>query len=306
MATDPTLAELRAENAALRKQFEELIEFLPDALFEVDLVTVKLTYCNRMAHIVLGYEPGSLIGAHGSLVFPPEEFQRAVGTVRTYLAEHAPPGTVYQRTGRHELQEVTMRRKDGSTFVAETQSSFALDDGGRPVRMRTVVRDVSERKALEAQLEALSLRDPLTGCYNRHYLERLRSDLERPTARWSCLMLDLRGLKSINDTYGHEEGDRVLRGFAHFLGLHHRSDDVLLRLGGDEFALLLPATDEPEAQAFAERIQQQARGSSPAHFDIGVAARRPGEALDAVLDRADRAMYAARGRRVEASTPPPA
>jgi len=98
--------------------------------------------------------------------------------------------------------------------------------------MRTIVRDITSRKELEIQLEEMSVRDPLTGCFNRRYLEKRRGELEQTGAHWACLLFDLTGFKEINDTYGHDEGDRVLRAFAHFLLRLHRSEDILVRLGG--------------------------------------------------------------------------
>jgi diguanylate cyclase (GGDEF)-like protein/PAS domain S-box-containing protein len=301
MSRPRTRDQLAAELEELRRQFEQFIHFLPDALVEVDLETACLRSANRMAHILFGYPEGAMPGLPGRELFAPGEYERAEVLVRDRLAKGSDPGQPYRRSGRNELFEFTMRRHDGNLFPAEAQSSFVLDESGRPLRMRSIVRDVSERKVLEAQLEALSMRDPLTGCYNRRYLARLRSDLERPTARWACIAMDLEGLKTINDTYGHQEGDRVLHGFAHFLGLHHRSDDVLLRLGGDEFALILPGTEDGDAQALCQRLLEAARDGSPAQFSLGVAARRPGETLEEVMARADSEMYAARGRPV---TPP--
>ncbi len=302
MSDSPSYSELLTELERLRSESEELVQFLPDALVDGDLATMRVHRANRMAHILFGYPEGAMTGVHASEMFGPGEFERAQVMVRQRLAQGVGPQG-YSRTGKNELFECTMRRRDGSPFPAETQSSFVLDASGHPIRMRSIVRDVSERKALEAQLEALSLRDPLTGCYNRRYLARLRSDLERPTARWTCVAMDLEGLKAVNDTYGHQEGDRVLHGFAHFLGLHHRSDDVLLRLGGDEFALVLPGTDDSEAQVLCRRLLEAARDGSPARFSIGTATRRPGETVDDVMARADSEMYAARGRRVARPEP---
>ena len=84
------------------------------------------------------------------------------------------------------------------------------------------MRDITVRKEMEARLEEASVRDPLTGCFNRRYLDRKRAELEEPSAHWACLLFDLTDFKSINDTYGHDEGDRVLQAFAHFLSRHHR------------------------------------------------------------------------------------
>lgn len=90
----------------------------------------------------------------------------------------------------------------------------------------------------------------------------------------------------------------MLRGFAHFLSRHHRPDDLLVRTGGDEFALVVRAGSVAEAQAVSRRLVEAANLDSPGGFSLGVAYRRPGETLESVLARADRTMYAARGRRL--------
>jgi diguanylate cyclase (GGDEF)-like protein/PAS domain S-box-containing protein len=251
-----------------------------------------------MAQILFGYGPEDVAaGLPGGAIFADGEYERAQPILASYVARSLETGEPYLKSGRQELLEFRMRRKDGTTFAAETQSSFVLDAGGLPRRMRTIVRDVSARKELERRLEELSHRDPLTGCYNRRHLDQVRPDLERPPPRGACLAFDLDGFKSINDTYGHEEGDRVLRGFAHFVGRQHRVDDVLVRTGGDEFALVVRADSEAEAEAVSARLLQAAELDSPAGFSMGIAFRRPGETLEATLGRADRTMYAARGRR---------
>lgn len=293
-----TREDLLREIEDLQGQLREILDHLPDAFVESNIPDQRVVYLNRMAQILFGYDDADVAaGLPGRAIFAEAEFERVGPILAGYVAKSLETGTPYARSGRHELLEFRMRRKDGSTFAAETQSSFALDARGIPRRMWSIVRDVSARKELERQLEELSHRDPLTGCYNRRHLEAVRPDFERPTARWACLVFDLDDFKSINDTYGHEEGDRVLRGFAHFVGRQHRPDDVLVRTGGDEFALLVRADSEAEAEAVSERLLQAAELDSPAGFSMGFAFRRPAEGLEQTLSRADRTMYAARGRR---------
>ena len=285
-------------------ELDEFIEFLPDALVEVDLQSQRVTLLNRMAQILFGHDSAAIVaGLESRRLFADGEFDRARELVAAFVTHSLTAGEAYQRSGRQELHEFQLRRRDGSLFTAEAQSSFVLDDAGRPVRMRSIVRDVTPRKELERQLAEMSLRDPLTGCYNRHYLERQRPELERPTARWACLLFDLKDFKAINDTYGHDEGDRVLRSFVHFLGRHHRTEDILVRLGGDEFALILQASDEGEARAISKRLLEAAALDSPAGFSMGLAYRRPKESVELVLGRADRVMYASRGRRLRKQRP---
>jgi len=299
VAEDPKVEELRQANARLRKQFDEFIDQLPDALVESDVRGRRAIYMNRMARLLFGYGDDDLAeGIPGDALFAPGEVERAWPILGRYVDESLGGGPAYARTGRQELYEFRMRKKDGTIFVAETQSSFVLDEQGRPVRMRSIVRDVTARRDMEARLQEMSHRDPLTGCYNRRHLEAQREELERPTARWACLVLDLDNFKAINDTYGHDEGDRVLRGFAHFLARHHRPDDLLVRTGGDEFALVVRAGSEQEAQNVATRLVEAGGLDSPASFSLGVAYRRTGEGLESALARADRTMYAARGRRL--------
>ncbi len=168
---------------------------------------------------------------------------------------------------------------------------------GNVVALYGVLLDITQRKTLEAQLAQLSVRDPLTGCYNRRYLQAQQAVLERPSYFYGILMCDLDEFKVVNDTYGHEEGDRVLQRFAHFIIRNKRADDILVRLGGDEFALFVEVVSHENLEIIANRLIENAPHQAPIAFSIGYIYRRPGETLDAILARADAAMYAAKGRQ---------
>src|SRR5262249_17012879 len=102
-----------------------------------------------------------------------------------------------------------------------------------------IMVDITERKELERQLEEQSLRDPLTKCYNRRYLGRLRERLEAPEARYGVLVVDIDDFKDYNDQLGHQAGDEVLFRVGEFLTRSVRTEDAVVRWGGDEFLLLL-------------------------------------------------------------------
>lgn len=288
---------LREELQALRHELDDLRDHLPDAFIEGDLASERVTYMNRIACQVFGRQPGEVAGLHARDIFAPGDYERAQRDMREMLARgYAAGAGSYSRSGGQDLREYVMRRRDGTTFPAETQSSLILDRSGRAIGVRSMVRDISARKEMEARLDEASVRDPLTGCFNRRYLDRKRAELEAPQAHWACLLFDLTDFKTINDTYGHDEGDRVLQAFAHFLGRHHRSEDILVRLGGDEFALFIRAGSEAEGQAIAKRVVDAAARDSPAAFSLGTAVKRADEKVSSLLTRADQVLYASKGR----------
>lgn len=147
------------ELQSLRDQFNDFLYYLPEALLEIDIVAPHLTYMNRMAHILFGYSEEDF--ARGSIEIPQffaeHEFDRAVTLIKSYVAESRAQQQQYLRSGRQDIYEFMMRKKDGTVFPAETQTSFVLDKNGIPIAMRTLIRDVSERKhAEEARLRALA------------------------------------------------------------------------------------------------------------------------------------------------------
>jgi diguanylate cyclase (GGDEF)-like protein len=170
---------------------------------------------------------------------------------------------------------------------------------------------VTERKAVEAQLLALSIRDPLTGIANyRHLMSSLEAELERSerTGRtFAVLFMDVDGLKQINDRHGHITGSRALTRVAEVLRDSARVVDTAARYGGDEFALLLPETGEEEAGQVARRLTDRLAASpeSPSvSLSIGVAMHpRDGSTPDALIGAADRQLYALRAR-VRGEPPP--
>jgi diguanylate cyclase (GGDEF)-like protein/PAS domain S-box-containing protein len=294
---------LKAELAALRQDLDHLRLDFPDALLEGEIATERVIFMNRLACQVFRCTAEEALTLTARDIFADGEYQRAQAETRARIEQGYAEGggARYVRSRAQDLREFTMRRQDGTTFPAEVHSTFVLDPDGRPRHMRTLVRDITARKALEAQLEEMSVRDALTGCFNRRFLDKRRGELEHADAHWACLLFDLTGFKEINDTYGHDEGDRVLRAFAHFLLRLHRSEDIVVRLGGDEFALFIRTAVPDESRPVIERIIAAAQRDSPAAFNFGVAVRAKGEGVSAVLSRADQEMYAAKGRSLRST-----
>lgn len=193
---------------------------------------------------------------------------------------------------------------------------FALMGGYvNSLRHRLSDRNRELREA-NSRIERLAVQDELTGAYNRRHLigalAREASRAERLASTYSVCLVDVDHFKSINDSYGHAAGDAVLRHVALVAGGGLRAVDVFGRYGGEEFLLLLPDTDQRGALAAAERIRAsieaagfpQIPGERRVTVTIGVATSRKGEEIEALLARADAALYrgksAGRNRVIDA------
>lgn len=201
---------------------------------------------------------------------------------------------VDQRGSVHEF-EIEARRLDGSVITVLETCQAQRGGSGEIQAFYGVLLDITERKSWQEQLAELSVRDPLTGCYNQRYVENQRHELERPSRFWGCLILDLEGLKTVNEQFGQEEGDRVLQRFAHFVIRHKRAEDVLVRLGGDEFALLVEVRTPDDMKIIAQRLLDHGPQQAPLAFAVGFAYRQPGETVEQILTRANKDLHAARG-----------
>ena len=158
------------------------------------------------------------------------------------------------------------------------------------------------RETMQMSVE-LAVVDPLTGLYNRRYLENNLSTRlagEGSASGTVSMLLDLDHFKSINDTYGHPAGDAVLRQFAHRLRMNTRGVDMVARFGGEEFVIIMPETSCEEARMIAERLvrvtaQEPFRIADGREIgvtvSIGVTDAKPGEAQGDVIARADAALY---------------
>lgn len=153
---------------------------------------------------------------------------------------------------------------------------------------------------VEAELQELVRKDSLTGLYNyRHFCQKIeeqKSRKKRYGEIYSLLYIDVDGFKSINDTYGHQEGDKVLQKLAKILQDYLRKADSAYRYGGEEFVILLPYTSKEQAQGVAERIREKVYHSFYPHYritvSIGVVDSREGD--KDIVGRADEAMYRAK------------
>lgn len=210
--------------------------------------------------------------------------------------------------GRTAVNRLKMRAKKGALHWIEFHAGPDRDKGGAIVGVVASFRIVDREVAAERQLERQAKSDALTGLSNRRSFEVLgRREVSRACRHeepLAVLMMDIDKFKPINDTYGHDVGDEVLKMVAKVCTLQLREMDLFARLGGEEFALLLPNTDLENAQNVAERIRQTLE-QTPVVTDsgatisftvsIGVTALDVTlRDLKALLKKADEALYYAK------------
>jgi len=172
-----------------------------------------------------------------------------------------------------------------------------------------VLQRTNELEKANRQLSEMAARDSLTGLYNRRHFNNLLTQVFAEATRYetdlTCMMLDLDNLKRVNDSLGHQTGDRLLQLVAEVIQQTAREADVAVRYGGDEFAVILPQTSLQDARSFAERLLVKFRAELMstlpeaiiASLSIGLASReehRPASAMELVRF-ADESLYQAKG-----------
>ncbi|MCB1820765.1 MAG: PAS domain S-box protein, partial [Candidatus Competibacteraceae bacterium] len=283
-----------------RKQTEEWLK-LSEARYraivddQTDLVCRSLsdgtlTFVNSAYCCYFGRTAEELLGVSFAPLIPEEDRADALTQAMACDAEHP------IRTHEHRVI-----RADGSIRYVQWTSRAILDEHNALIETQSVGRDVTERKQMEEELYRLTVTDPLTGAFNRRYLMQVL-DMEirraqRYTRPLSLIMFDLDHFKQINDTFGHQQGDRVLKGVATRVQRRLRRTDHFVRWGGEEFMILTTETARSEALALAKILHSELCnapfpdiGRVTASF--GVSEHRLHEALDEWLKRVDDLVYA--------------
>jgi diguanylate cyclase (GGDEF)-like protein/PAS domain S-box-containing protein len=199
-----------------------------------------------------------------------------------------------EREGSIRDRELQITRPDGGVrTVLDTWYINTDPETGEPV-FHGILVDITSRKNLETQLVEQSIRDPLTGCYNRRHLATLYAASREQTQMWGCIYVDIDHFKQYNDTKGHAAGDSVLVKMSRFLMRHVRAEEPVVRMGGDEFLITLFDTDLASTEMVAHRLEKAGEERGPASFSLGWAARENDESLEETVNRADRELIKVR------------
>ncbi|WP_018266807.1 sensor domain-containing diguanylate cyclase [Methylosinus sp. LW4] len=277
----------------------EVVERSPTLLFRLrmDGKNPRLVYVSHNIAL-FGYDPWELTDPARCLAdcVHPEDLDK----VGASLARAAADGR------RGGMVEFRFRRRDGGYRWLDARYA-ARDRAGRSQLIEGVALDVTERKEVADQIAILAQTDALTGLANRRsFIDALRhafADAEAGGEPFSLLYIDVDHFKDVNDRLGHASGDALLEALATRLRSHCRAGDVVARLGGDEFAILQSSSrDAASASVMATKICALSAepyllpgGARRATVSVGVALFASAlEGPDAMLARADRALYRAK------------
>lgn len=283
----------------LYQTHHQLLDDLQTVVMEVDERFV-IQFLNRAWETLMGFSIGASLGR------PIDDF---------VAADDIPQWIPAKERMRRALQleepcpdlELCLRNKQ--RLKLWVQMKVSKSTANNKSRLTICLDNITERRAAQEQLKYLAMHDSLTGLYNRHYfenaLEQLSADSIRNHRQHGLVYIDLDHFKVVNDTFGHQKGDEVLREMAQLLRRRIRKPDILCRLGGDEFAVLLHDVTSLQADDFARDMQHivsefsfQAHGQ---RINLGCSIGLTminGETQKAEehLMRADIALYVAKGR----------
>lgn len=294
--TERRQAEMARADAERRLQMAVDIAHLGFWEWEVGTDTV---YFSPQWKKLLGYSEDEIVNVmdEWSGRLHPDDRQMALDGIAEFV-----------RHPQKRLQlEYRMRHRNGTYSWVIAQAIANVDAEGHTTRLIGTMLDVTEQKLVEQRVREAAQHDPLTGLPNRalifEYAGHLLAAAGRKHSRGALLFIDLDRFKPINDLYGHEVGDRLLKEVAHRLISCVRHEDVIGRIGGDEFVIVLPYTDKgfPAATVAQHVLHALSQPFQIDELDLSISASvgisffpQHGTDVDTLLHNADLAMYQAK------------
>ena len=289
--TDISLEKSIQEKIAVeRNLFSTTINSIGDGVIATD-TNGNINIMNKVAEELTGWERSAAKGMPIQKVF-----NITNGTTDKPCAGIL--NLVIKKGKTIELEKDTfLIKKNDERIAIEDSASPIKDEEGNIKGAVIVFRDFTEKKEKLDRIEYLSYHDNITGLYNRHFLEEeiKRLDVER-NLPITIGMIDVNGLKMVNDVFGHDSGDWLLRKIADVLKEQCRSDDIVARFGGDEFVILLPKTNSQDTELIMNRINKALDQMEKRNFILSVSAgwstkENINQAMREVLEEAESLMY---------------
>jgi len=270
---------------ALKKSEEELKTVTHNM---TDLVAMtdaegRFTYLSGSHYRLLGFEPADLLGRRIFEIVHEDDLPYIAAKFNNAMSD-----------AKNDKADYRVIKNDGTVIWVETLGSILFDSDGQISGAVFVTRDITERKQAEDRIRYMSYHDQLTGLYNRHYFVQCEKELnEAPVL--SVITTDVNGLKLINDTYGHEFGDELLKKYAELLKESFKKSDLIFRFGGDEFIVILKDTDEAASWKLCKSLIKQCEKTYikdiPLSISLGIFTKSPGGDLKKALTEAENKMY---------------
>jgi len=289
-----------SEDATAACFHERLLDSLYDGVYFVD-VERKITYWNHGAEQLTGFDRHEVVGRYCY-----ENFLMHVNDEGCFLCLNGCPLAATLADGKRREVEVYLRHKLGHRVPVSVRVGPLFDQQGRIVGAVEIFTDISAKKNIErraGELEGLAYRDPLTGLPNRRYfmmkIEQAIQEVAEFKRHVGLLMIDLDGFKRVNDTYGHEAGDLVLKTVCATLAHNLRPGDIAARWGGEEFLVLVMDVDSNSLMRFAERCRRLIADSAvpfagsyvQVTASVGATLLEREDAAASATHRADQLMY---------------
>ncbi|MEW6185768.1 MAG: PAS domain S-box protein [Thermodesulfobacteriota bacterium] len=283
--------------AALRQseeRYRTILDNIEEGYFEVDLAG-NMIFSNESHCRIYGYSLGELLGLNFRQYIDQDHAEKVYQIFNK----------VYEAGFPEKISCIELIRKDGARIVVEGTISLIRDSKGKKIGFRGVLRDITQQKQVEETLKTLSLIDDLTGLYNRRGFLTLAEQTLKTAGRMNrgafLLFVDMDHLKSINDFYGHLEGDHALIEVSRVIRENFRDPDIVARIGGDEFVILaVEGANEAGPELFLERLQKGLLHHNDNNerpytlsLSMGISSYHPScpISIEALLDQADKNMY---------------
>ncbi len=274
---------------------------LGDEIFRILLETTQVgiflqcggrfMYANPTLSSMLETMPGELIGAKIDKYIYSKDRKKILKIAKK------------RESNKNSVEKHTLRITTGTGKMKWIEvTSKPISFKGKDCSIGSVI-DITDRKELEENLRKLATIDQLTGIYNRYafekFFEKEINRAERYKTKFSIIMFDIDNFKNINDIYGHQIGDRVLKEIVKVVKKNIRKSDIFARWGGEEFMILVPIKNRTDAYKIAEKIRKKIEkhrfdGIKNITISIGVAFYKEGDSIKTVIRRADTALYQAK------------
>ncbi|NOY70299.1 MAG: GGDEF domain-containing protein [Deltaproteobacteria bacterium] len=287
--------------------YDQMFEMLNVGIVIFD-AELKVVMWNRWMSTHSGIDPETIIGQPLFSFFPDLDFPRFRRNIKAVFAFGS--FSFFSQKLHGFLFPFKACGLTGACFENMQQNCTMgplRENNDRVTHVFITVEDVTSMAVYEQKLTEMNITDALTGIYNRRYLiTRLKEEFEtfkRYEKPFSLIMFDIDFFKLINDTYGHQAGDHILKSFSDICKETIRSSDLMARYGGEEFCCLLPETISGPARELADRIRKKIEGSvftyndNDIHITVsgGVSeVKKELGSVDGLLEKADKALYIAK------------